>query len=79
MANRAEPLPYVLDLQQLAELLGTTPLGIHCRRSRGGNLPPPFSVRPLRWRGQAVADWMERQEQALDPAPVGERVSRRRA
>ena len=53
----------VLDIDEVADLLGTSPDGIRSYRSRNPlAVPTPFMTRPLRWRREAVLRWMEQQE-----------------
>lgn len=55
----------VLDVQGLASLTQIPKATILTLRSRSPErLPPPFRLRPLRWRTQTVVRWMEKQEQS---------------
>lgn len=56
----------VLDTVELAELLGTTSNALIQRRLKDASkAPPPFCLRPLLWRREAVFCWMKDQEQRL--------------
>ena len=56
----------VFDTAGLAELLGTTPNAVIQRRLKDASkVPPPFCLRPLMWRREAVFCWMKDQEQRL--------------
>jgi len=48
----------VIDVEQLAELLRTTPDGIYSRRYEHSSLPTPFQTRPLLWTLRAVECWI---------------------
>jgi hypothetical protein len=55
----------VLDVQGFARLARIPKATILTLRSRAPDkLPPPFRLRPLRWRTQTIVRWMEEQEQA---------------
>lgn len=54
----------VLDVQGFSSLAHIPKATILTLRSRSPDkLPPPFRLRPLRWRVQTVVRWMEKQEQ----------------
>lgn len=54
----------VLDVQGFASLAHIPKATILTLRSRSPDrLPPPFRLRPLRWRVKTVVRWMETQEQ----------------
>lgn len=64
LEEEATTATQVLDVQALAELTQIPKATILTLRSRAPEkLPPPFRLRPLRWRLQTVMTWMERQEQ----------------
>jgi hypothetical protein len=55
----------VLDVQGFAVLAHIPKATILTLRSRSPDkLPPPFRLRPLRWRAETVVRWMEEQEQS---------------
>lgn len=78
------PANAVLDINGLAALLGISAQSIPAQRSRTPHkLPPPFLTRPLRWRREAVVQWMQKQEQmevarATEQLRTGDRSARRR-
>lgn len=81
LRNPANPL---LDVHGLAALLGVSAQSIPAQRSRTPHkLPPPFLTRPLRWRREAVVQWMQKQEhmevaRAAEQLRTGDRPARRR-
>lgn len=78
------PSNAVLDIHGLSALLGISAQSIPAQRSRTPHkLPPPFLTRPLRWRREAVVEWMRKQEQlevarASEQLRTGDRPARRR-
>lgn len=78
------PTNAVLNVHGLAALLGVSAQSIPAQRSRTPHrLPPPFLARPLRWRREAVVQWMQKQEhmevaRAAEQLRTGDRPARRR-
>ena len=69
LTGRARPAPlpltHIYTAADLADLLGTTVGGIHCRRCRGA-LPPPFAQRPsLRWLASDIDAWIAASKRGL--------------
>jgi hypothetical protein len=55
--------PEMLDLAALSALLQLSPATILTQRTRAPDrVPPAWRSRPLRWRRDAVMDWLIKQE-----------------
>ena len=53
----------LLTSRDVAAILRISVTALHVRMSRGHNLPPPIRLgRLLRWRRQAVQDWLSAME-----------------
>jgi hypothetical protein len=66
-SDPSNPDSAVLDAEGLAALLCISVATILTQRSRTPEkLPPPFLLRPLRWRRSTVFRWMDHQEQKED-------------
>ncbi|WP_084630486.1 helix-turn-helix transcriptional regulator [Desulfovibrio aminophilus] len=50
----------LLTIEELAELLRTTPRGIRLRRHRGRSLPPALRLGgKLLWRASDISNWLD--------------------
>jgi excisionase family DNA binding protein len=55
----AAPAPQLLDVQQVAELLGCSPRHVY-RLADAGRMPAPLKLGSLvRWSAGAIRDWVD--------------------